>query len=448
MKNIIKNINTQYANATTSEESNETSNNEKEVVENQNVIPDDKILFSCVHDDSTSKNVMRKPWNVSNHRITNIVRGTDDPAPTGSIALKSDLSDYLQKGEITTAGIFLRTTGGLMIGDINMGSSYTVLGLPTSYKTTVVDSANVASVGMVEEDIGALAHKVTDLISRINQLVSENGLDKIIKDLGTPTLGGSGKPPNVNLTSPQEAQWLVRAGGNSMKGDLGFQKSEQSSPTAPEPTITNLLISGNPKNKTTAALGAISTATPAADLQRMVAVDDITKTLQSITPDSNAYPNWSGMDIPCVCLKQGAPNGSSSTDYDKSKNSELYIQTKDGNSVTLLRRGIYCVSFCYDFTQTEPPAPPSPPTDPSVPPTPPGAKSAEVSCTLFLQPKDGEKKECYKVTGKANSSLIGKTYIFVPGDQASVSIDLSFEVSSSPAVAKRTWTITFIGAAY
>lgn len=249
MKNIIKNINTQYANATTSEESNETSNNENEVVENQNVIPDEKILFSCVNSDGTSKNVMRQPWNVSNHRITNIVRGTDDPAPAGSIALKSDLSDYLQKGEITTAGIFLRTTGGLMIGDISMGSSHTVVGLPTSYKTTVVDSADAASVGMVEEDIGALAHKVTDLINRINQLTSKNGLDEIIKDLGTPTFEGPGSTPNVTLKNPKEAKWLVRSGGNSMQGDLRFQKIEQSSPTAPEPTITNLVISGTKKTK-------------------------------------------------------------------------------------------------------------------------------------------------------------------------------------------------------
>ncbi|WP_139414690.1 hydrolase [Chlamydia abortus] len=439
MKNIIKNINTQYSSATTSEESNETPNNENEVVENHNAIPDEKILFSCVHDDSTSKNVMRQPWNVSNHRITNIVRG-NDPAPEGSIALKSDLSDYLQKGDITTTGIFLRDTGGLMIGDIDMGSAYTVLGLPTSYKNTIVGSAEAASVGMVEEDIGTLAHKVTDLINRINQLASKNGLDKIIKDLGTPTLK-SGKPPNVTLTKPQEAKWLVRDGGNSMKGDLGFQKIEQSSPTAPEPTITNLPISDNPKNKTAAALGAISTGTPKDDLQRMVAVDDIIKTVESVKTNDNAYPNWSGMDIPCLCLKQGANGARSTPVYDKSKNSELYIQTKDESSVTLLRRGIYCVSFCYDFTQPEPPAPPSPPT-------PPDAKSAEVSCTLSLQPKEGEKKECYKVTGKASSSLIGKTYIFVPGDQASVSIDLSFDVSSSPAVDKRTWTITFIGAAY
>lgn len=453
MKNIIKNINTQYSSATTSEESNETPNNENEVVENHNAIPDEKILFSCVHGDSTSKNVMRQPWNVSNHRITNIVRGDSDSAPEGSIALKSDLSDYLQKGDITTTGIFLRDTGGLMIGNIDMGSNHTVLGLPTSYKNTIVGSADAASVGMVEEDIGTLAHKVTDLINRINQLASKNGLDQIIKDLGTPTFGESGKPPKVSLTKPKEAKWLVRDGGNSMQGDLGFQKSEQSSPTAPEPTITNLVISGNPKNKATAALGAISTGTPKDDLQRMVAVDDIIKTVESVKTNNNAYPNWSGMDIPCVCLKQGAPNGSSSASYDKSKNSELYIQTKDGNSVTLLRRGIYCVSFCYDFTQPEPPAPPSPPTppvspDPSAPPTTPDAKSAEVSCTLSLKPKEGEKKECYKVTGKASSSLIGKTYIFVPGDQASVSIDLSFDVSSSPAVDKRTWTITFIGAAY
>ncbi|AGE74998.1 hypothetical protein AO9_02180 [Chlamydia psittaci Mat116] len=405
------------------------------------MIPDEKILFSCINNsDGTSKNVMRQPWNVSNHRITNIVRGNDDPVPTGSIALKSDLSDYLQKGEITTAGIFLRTTGGLMIGDIDMGSAHTVVGLPTSYKTTVVDSANVASVGMVEEDIGALAHKVTDLINRINQLTSQNGLDQIIKDLGTPTKG-TGTPPNVELTKPQDAKWLVRSGGNSMQGDLGFQKIEQSSPTAPEPTITNLLISGTAKNKITTALGAISTGTPAAELQRMVAVDDIIKTVESVKTNSTTYPNWSGMDIPCVCLKQNTNGARSTPVYDKSKNSELYIETKDENSVTLLRRGIYCVSFCYDFTQTEPPAPPSPPT-------PPATKSVEVSCTLFLQPKGGEKKECYKVTGKANSSLIGKTYIFVPGDKASVSSNLSFEVSSNPAVAKRTWTITFIGAAY
>ncbi|QEM73769.1 hydrolase [Chlamydia abortus] len=440
MKNIIKNINTQYSSATTSEESNETPSNENEVVENHNAIPDEKILFSCVHDDSTSKNVMRQPWNVSNHRITNIVRG-NDPAPEGSIALKSDLSDYLQKGDITTTGIFLRDTGGLMIGNIDMGSNHTVLGLPTSYKNTIVGSADAASVGMVEEDIGTLAHKVTDLINRINQLASKNGLDQIITDLGTPTFGESGKPPKVSLTKPKEAKWLVRDGGNSMQGDLGFQKIEQSSPTAPEPTITNLLISGNPKNKTTAALGAISTGTPAADLQRMVAVDDIIKTVQSVTDSKNPYPKWSGMDIPCACLKQNANGARSTPVYDKSKNSNLYIETKDENSVTLLRRGIYCVSFCYDFTQPEPPAPPSPPT-------PPDAKSAEVSCTLSLQPKGGEKKECYKVTGKASSSLIGKTYIFVPGDQASVSTDLSFEVSSSPDVDKRTWTITFIGAAY
>ncbi|AFS24893.1 hypothetical protein [Chlamydia psittaci] len=435
MKNIIKNINTQNSNVTTPEESNETSNNQNEVVENQNVIPDEKILFSCVNDsDGTSKNLLRQPWNVSNQRITNVVRGNNDSAPNGSIALKSDLSDYLQKGDITKTGAFLRSTGGLMIGNIDMGSSYTVVGLPTSYKTTFVNSTDVASVGMVEEDIGTLAHRVTDLINRINQLTSANGLDQIIKDLGTPSSKETGTPPSITLKNPQNAKWLVRAGGNSMQGDLGFQKSEQGSPTAPEPTITNLLISENPKNKTTAALGAISTGTPAADLQRMVAVCDITKTLESLTSGNNSYPNWSGMDIPCVCLKQTA-NGSSSTGYNKSNNSELYIQTKDESSVTLLRRGIYCVSFIYDFTQTTPPVPPS-------------AKSVEVSCTLSLQSKGGEKKEYYKVKGNSSSSLIGKTYIFVPGDRASISTDLSFEVSSSSAVAKRTWTVTFIGAAY
>ncbi|SYX08899.1 hypothetical protein C834K_0440 [Chlamydia poikilotherma] len=388
-------------------------------------IPNDQIQFSC-GGDGVTENVMRKPWNVSNQRITNIARGSGNPA-SGSITLKSDLSDYLQKGGVTTRGVFLRTTGGLMIGDIDMGSTHTVVGLPISYKTTIVNDNDTASVGMVSEDIGSLADKLTDLINQINDLSSAGGLDKIIKDLGTPS-GGT-------LTKPNEAQWLVRAGGNSMAGDLGFKKNEQSTPTDPEPTIKNLAITGSVASGGS-AVGAISTATPKDKLQRIVAVNDLTETLNEIVKNTT-YPKWTGMDVSFVCLKQVASSSTppSSTDYEKSSNADNYITTVDANSVKLLRRGIYCVSFIYDFTQPNPPStPPAPATD--------------VSCALAITPKSGTKTECYKVTGKSDTTFIGKTYIFIEDAQASTEATLSFEVTATSSIAKQTWTVSFIGAAY
>ncbi|AAP05162.1 hypothetical protein [Chlamydia caviae] len=419
-------------------------------------IPEDKIQFSC--DDGVG-NAMRKPWNVSNQKVTNIARGSGTP-PTGSIAVKSDLSDYLEKGGVTTRGVFLRTTGGLMIGDIDMTSSCTVVGLPTSYKTATVNENDMASVGMVSEDIGSLANKVTELIDRINQLSSTNGLDKIIKDLGTPS--------NNNVTKPTESKWLVRAGGSPMQGDLGFKKNSQSSPTDSDPTITNLAITGSvaspitktapkPKPKKTApkksstttgstagsttkaltALGAISTATTQENLHRIVAVNDLKETLEAIKTKNTTYPNWTGMDVPFVCLKQGTST-TSSIDYEKSDNADKYIKTVSETSVTLLRRGIYCVSCIYDFTQ---PTPPTPPSGSST-------SATEVSCALSLTPKNGTKTERYKITGKSDTTLIGRAYIFVEGDQASIETILSFDVTPTPTIEKRTWTVSFVGAAY
>ncbi|WP_375793317.1 hydrolase [Chlamydia sp. 12-01] len=391
------------------------------------VIPENQIQFSC-GGDGVSENAMRKPWDVSNQRIVNITRGSGTP-PTGSIVLKSDLGDYLQKGDVTTTGTFLRTTGGLMIGNIDMGSANTVVGLPTSYKTTVVNDTDMASVGMVAEDIGSLADKVIDLIDRINALTSKDGLSAIIKDMGTPT-GSDG-----TISKPTEAKWLVRKGGNSMQGNLGFQKSEQSTPTDPDPTIQNLSITGSTANTVT-VLGAISTGTTKENLQRIVAVKDVLETLSTIKTNT-MYPEWTGMEVSFVCLKQ-TNSGSSSVSYEKSKNSEQYITTTSETSATLLRRGVYCISFIYDFTQPTPPVPP-PGT-----PTPP----TDVSCILSLTPTGGTKTECYRMTGKSDNTLIGKTYVFVEGTQASISTTLSFDVTSTPTVAKQTWTVSFVGAAY
>ncbi len=65
-------------------------------------IPEDKIQFSC--DDGVG-NAMRKPWNVSNQKVTNIARGSGTP-PTGSIAVKSDLRIILKREVLLQEGSF------------------------------------------------------------------------------------------------------------------------------------------------------------------------------------------------------------------------------------------------------------------------------------------------------------------------------------------------------
>ncbi|WP_348663967.1 hydrolase [Chlamydia vaughanii] len=393
-------------------------------------IPADKILMSC-GDTTTAENTMSKPWNVSGNPITNISRTANPPAnppatPAGnSIVIKSDLTDYLEKGGVTISGIYLRLKGGLVVGDINM-SNHSITGLPSSYSGATIDPADMASVGIVNEDIGPIIKKVNDLIKRITDLDSGPDLDQLITDLGSPGTDGI-------LANPEKAKWLVLDGKNSMLGPLDFQRIPASPPDVPDPTIKALGITGSTASGTT-ALGVISAATDPALLDRIVAVQDLKETLDAITKNTAAttnYPGWTGMDVPFICLKQST-GGSSTPNHIDSKSSEKYLTYVDESNVTLLRRGIYFVSFMYDFTQTA--TPPTTPTD--------------VSCTISLTPNgssgsSGTKTAYYTLTGKSDNTLIGQTYVLVEGDTASLSTKLSIEVTPNTSISKKSWTASF-----
>lgn len=387
-------------------------------------IPNDQLTVSC----NETEVGIHKPWDVGNATIKNIARPTANPPdtlPAGCIALKSDLDNYLNKGNITTSGTYLRTRGGLMVGDINM-NNHAISGLPSSYKNIQVSLQDIVSVGMVQEDIGVIADNVTTLVEYMNKMTDPNsGLDQLSKDLGSPDQSG-------NLQQPNAAKWLVIAQGNTMQGTLNFKKLEEDGLSNKAPTITGLYItssSGSGASNQTQALGAISNEMDASLLTRIVAVDDFTKTLSSLTSSTgtgtstSTYPEWTGIDTPFICLNY--PNSTSSTStHTASKGADKFMTYQNDSSLTLLRRGVYFISFCYDFSST----PSSPATD--------------VSCTLSLTPNGGTKTEVYTCNGKSDENLVGQYYVFVAGDTPSVSTTLSIEVTPTPA-SKKMWGVSF-----
>lgn len=386
-------------------------------------IPNDQLTVSC-----NEKEVgIYKPWDVGNATIKNIARPTANPPdtlPAGCIALKSDLDNYLNKGNITTSGTYLRTRGGLMVGDINM-NNHAISGLPSSYKNIQVSLQDIVSVGMVQEDIGVIADNVTTLVEYMNKMTDPNsGLDQLSKDLGSPDQSG-------NLQQPNAAKWLVIAQGNTMQGTLNFKKLEEDGLSNKAPTITGLYItssSGSGASTQTQTLGAISNGTDASLLTRIVAVDDFTKTLSSLTPSTGTgttttYPEWTGMDMPFICLNYPSSTSSNNT-HTASKNADKFMTYQNDSSLTLLRRGVYFISFCYDFSST----PSSPATD--------------VSCTLSLTPNGGTKTAIYTCNGKSDTTLTGQYCVFVEGDSPSVSTTLSIDVTPTPA-SKKMWAISF-----
>lgn len=386
-------------------------------------IPNDQLTISC----SEMEIGIHKSWDVGNATIKNIVRPTATPPdtlPAGCIALKSDLNDYLSKGNVTTSGTYLRTRGGLMVGDINM-NNHVISGLPSSYKNIQVNPQDIVSIGMVQEDIGVIADNVTTLIEHMDKMADpSSGLDQLSKDLGSPDQSG-------NLQYPNAAKWLVIAQGNTMQGTLNFKQLEEEGLSNKAPTITGLCItssSGSGASTQTQALGAISNGTDASSLIRIVAVDDFIKTLSSLTPSigtgtTATYPEWTGVDTPFICLNYPSSTSSNNT-HMASKNADKFMTYQDESSIKLLRRGVYFISFCYDFSSTSS----SPATD--------------VSCTLSLTQNGGTKTEVYTCNGKSDESLVGQYYVFVAGDTPSVSTTLSIEVTPTPA-SKKMWGVSF-----
>ncbi|EPP37499.1 putative cell wall associated hydrolase [Chlamydia psittaci 10_743_SC13] len=393
----------------------------------------DESSVSCSGDEV----LVHQPWNIGNTTIKNIVRPTineSESLPNGCIVLKSDLSDYLQKGLVTTSGTYLRTIGGLMVGNIDMGNNK-VSGLPTSYAEIQVDSKDIVSVGMVQEDIGAIADTVKILVRRMDEITDpQYGLDKLFTDLGSPGENGV-------LAHPNQAKWLIINGDNTMEGTLHFQKLEQTSLLGENPTITGLYIgnsssssggNGSSGSGTLQAVGAISNETDADLLTRLVAVDDLTKTLEPVknstgTGTSTAtYPQWTGMDVPFICLTS---SNSSSTNPVKSKCADKFMTYTNEGQLTLLRRGLYFISFCFDFSSASS-------SDTS------DSSATDVSCTLSLTPNGGSKTTVYTCSGKSDTTLTGQCYLFAEGDTPSVSTTLSIEVTPTP-VSKKMWAISF-----
>ncbi|ANG66441.1 hypothetical protein [Chlamydia gallinacea] len=391
-------------------------------------IPNDQLTVSC----NETEVGIHKPWDVGNATIKNIARPITTPPdalPSGCIALKSDLDNYLNKGNITTSGTYLRTRGGLMVGGINM-NNHVISGLPASYKNIQVNLQDIVSVGMVQEDIGVIADNVTTLVEHMDKMTDpSSGLDQLSKDLGSPNKSG-------DLQKPNEAKWLVIAQGNTMQGTLNFKQLEEDGLSNKAPTITGLCItsssgSGSGTSTKTQALGAISNGTDASSLTRIVTVDDFTKTLSSLTPSTgtgtgtttSTYPEWTGMDMPFICLNYPSSTSSNNT-HTASKSADKFMTYQDESSLKLLRRGVYFVSFCYDFSSTSS----SPATD--------------VSCTLSLTPDGGTKTEVYTCSGKSDANLVGQYYVFVAGDTPSVSTTLSIEVTPTPA-SKKMWGVSF-----
>ena len=137
----------------------------------------------------------------------------------------------------------------------------------------------------------------------------------------------------------------------------------------------------------------------------------------------------------------------------KSTNADNYIK-KETNAYSLLRRGIYLVTFAYEFASPQQPGAvtctgtltaktPTPP--PPTPPPPGGAGSqAATSETVF------------SIIGSSDGQTVtGSSYILVPGEQASSEYTLEIKLTkgdagaTTPTTASKSYVaISYMGAGY
>nr|AAZ39904.1 hypothetical protein CT049 [Chlamydia trachomatis] len=380
-----------------------------------------------------------------NQQVRQVAKGEEDQ----NVIVLSQLEGYLQKGSRSIAGLFLPTSGGMMVGDINMGE-HTIKGLPSSWGSAMfLGNEYAASVGIVQDVVGEYGARLDDLIERIDKYAGsgDGSMDQLIKELGTPEeKTPSDQTPSVTLKNPAEAKWLLLSAKNAMTGTLRFEKKQGALPITPDPTITNLKAGG---------LGTIGTATPTDKLQNIVSVADLTtilKDLQENAPSegtgsdvgsgsgsgtdsgsggvagvsvsaatTSTFPEWTGQEVPYL-VEQSPDSGSGSPSVQnplKSSNADNYIK-KDNGTYSLLRRGLYLITFAYEFSS----------------PTQNGA----VTCTGTLRktttpesgdvgaqptsgdataPTDPEPSPAFSVVGSSDGkTVVGSAYILVPGDKA------------------------------
>lgn len=75
--------------------------------------------------------------NAKSQQVRQVAAGTEDQ----DVIVLSQLDGYLQKGSKSIAGLFLPTSGGMMVGDIDMGTNpgnNTIKGLPSSWGGLVI----------------------------------------------------------------------------------------------------------------------------------------------------------------------------------------------------------------------------------------------------------------------------------------------------------------------
>nr|WP_257616617.1 hypothetical protein [Chlamydia suis] len=437
-------------------------------------VPQTKMLLECkpsqtggtpgVDDMVTTVHVN---LNAKNQQVRQVAEGKDDQ----DVIVLSQLAGYLQKGSKSIAGLFLPTSGGMMVGDIDMGTTpggNTIKGLPSSWGGAgYLGNDYAASVGIVKDVLGDYGDRIKNLIEKITQYAGkgDGSLDKLLEDLGSPKDNSqSGQPPAaVTLDHPDKAKWLLLSAQNAMTGTLRLEQKQGALPTDSAPTIKNLK---------TGDVGVVGTATPKDDLQKIITVADLKTILNNLqnntssgsSPGSGAgtgtgtgagtttpaFPEWTGQEVPYLMdQSSGSTSGGSTQNPVKSNNADNYIK-KENSAYSLLRRGIYLVTFAYEFTS----------------PAPNGA----VTCTGTLTakpkttttttggtgPQTATPETVFSIKGSSDGQTVtGSSYILVPGEQAFSEYTLAMTLTRGDAGANTTANasksyvaISYMGAGY
>ena len=319
------------------------------------------------------------------------------------------------------------------------------------------------------------------MIEKITQYAgsAEGSLAKLLEDLGGPTensqSGGQppsgGQTPSVTLTHPEQAKWLLLSAKNAMTGTLRLEQKQGALPTEPEPTITNLK---------TGEVGVVGTATPKEKLQKIIAVADLTTILNDLQKNppqgsssgsgagsgsvtrttKSTFPEWTGQEVPYLMDQNPDSAGAGSTQNPvTSTNAGNYIKKENGN-YSLLRRGIYLVTFAYEFTSsTQNGAGASPTQNKAVTCT--GTLTAKPKTTTTTTGGSGSQaaapdpETVFSITGSSDGlTVTGSSYILVPGEQASSEYTLEIKLTSGDAGAntatasKSYVAISYMGAGY
>ncbi|WP_080141711.1 hypothetical protein, partial [Chlamydia suis] len=357
------------------------------------------------------------------------------------------------------AGLFLPTSGGMMVGDINMGTNQgnTIKGLPSSWgEAAYLGNDYAASIGIVKDVLGDYGDHIKNLIDKITKYAGsgDGSLDQLLTDLGSPKENSpSGQTPAVTLEKPEEAKWLLLSAKNAMTGTLRLEQKQGALPTDPDPTIKNLK---------TGEVGVVGTATPKDKLQKIIAVSDLTTILNDLQNNTSSggssgsgsgsgattatFPEWTGQEVP-YWVDQSPDNTTTGGTQNpvKSTNADNYIK-KDNGTYSLLRRGIYLVTFAYEFTSP--------------------AQNGAVTCTGTLTAKTtttaggtgsqtATPETVFSTIGSSDGlTVTGSSYILVPGEQAFSEYTLEMKLTSGDAGAtnatasKSYVAISYMGAGY